>query len=313
MQKSDPMVDGVNHYSTLITECWTQATDRIFQVAKLCLEASTSLSDSERRKLYRKLPFSISTFSKLTLIAKDKRLAPKKIQTLLPPSYSVIYTVARLDDGKFHGAIAAGVINPEATRAAIEAWSKTGKRMKRITSQSNSTLSYPSDCYAAVRLPKNATSEQMKKIEQLLSEIRKQCAAEVIYPTELPEAAALAKRIEEEEGKKTKRAEAILRKFARRRLKELKAKEKTWAFAEDETDIDSGFNLFTRVAEVFREVGIEHEFEELKNKIYDEVKSRRADKLIERFNSLPKRFIDPGETLAVIDSLNKKRTKKWVS
>lgn len=65
-----------------------------------------------------KLDFNKSTFSMMIRIGNDPRLG--KITELLPPSYSIIYEVAKLDDKTLEAARNDGTLHPNVTRKQIQ-------------------------------------------------------------------------------------------------------------------------------------------------------------------------------------------------
>ena len=97
--------NSIRTYANRIRAHWQRATASIMEVARLCAEANNRLSAAQKKQLVKVLPFSGPTFSKLAQIGDDRRLHSNRLQKLLPPSYSIIYSVGQLEDGELKAAI----------------------------------------------------------------------------------------------------------------------------------------------------------------------------------------------------------------
>ena len=117
-----PDNDTASAFASRINQHWTKAATSILETAVACAQASTKLSAIEKERLWELLPFSKSTFSKLATIGADERLAKESIRSLLPPSFSTIYELRRLNDDQFTAALSQGVLKPDLTRSELQKW-----------------------------------------------------------------------------------------------------------------------------------------------------------------------------------------------
>jgi hypothetical protein len=105
-------VSPARRYAARIVNSWRHAADGMMEVARLCSEASERLTVSEKKQLFKRLPFKEPTFSKFVHIGKDARLQRLHAQRLLPPHYTIAYPLTRLTDEQLQTAVKQGVINP---------------------------------------------------------------------------------------------------------------------------------------------------------------------------------------------------------
>jgi hypothetical protein len=110
----------IRHYSREITGQWRRFVDDGMKTARLCADAAALLKP-DARKLMR-LPFGEVTFSKLVQIGKDARLRFPEVQNLLPPHYTVVYEITKLESDELRLAIDEGIIRPEMKRAELQKW-----------------------------------------------------------------------------------------------------------------------------------------------------------------------------------------------
>lgn len=114
------MTDKVDKFAQEIGARWTATVDAILAVASSCAEADMVLNEAEKEELGKRLPFNASTYSKLKTIGRHKGLSDLK--SVLPPSYSIIYEIAKMKDGHFSHAIIEGIIRPDVTRQELKEW-----------------------------------------------------------------------------------------------------------------------------------------------------------------------------------------------
>src|ERR1022692_2079063 len=96
---------SIQAYANKIQSHWSRATKSIMEAAKLCAEANEVLSTTEKRALWKKLPFGESTFSKLATIGAHPRLNSAGVEKLLPPSLSTIHLATQLTEKQLDRAI----------------------------------------------------------------------------------------------------------------------------------------------------------------------------------------------------------------
>jgi hypothetical protein len=114
--------DAVQSYVKAINTSWHKSTDSILETAKICAEAEKKLNANEKAKLFKDLIFSKATFSKLAKVGSQTRLLSENVKPLLPPNYSILYDIAKLSERDLGQAIKDGIINPNMSRADLEAW-----------------------------------------------------------------------------------------------------------------------------------------------------------------------------------------------
>jgi hypothetical protein len=115
-------MNSVACYAESIGESWRRSVEAIMEVARLCVEASERLTPQERRELVDRLPFSDTVFSKLTKIGKNERLQTPEVQRLLPPNWTIIYSLAALHKYELDQVIAARVVGPDMRRTDLDKW-----------------------------------------------------------------------------------------------------------------------------------------------------------------------------------------------
>jgi hypothetical protein len=146
-------IDG---YVQKIEGTWKKTLDGILDTAKLCAEASDKLNAKDKARLLGQLSFRPTTFSKLAKVGKDERLRRPGIIKYLPPNYSTLYAVAKLDDKQLDEAIDSGALHHEARRADIEA----------LTRPKSDKLSPPP--FAYVRVPPEYSEDRLPELEARL-------------------------------------------------------------------------------------------------------------------------------------------------
>ena len=93
----------------------------VFEVADSCAEADgTVKTAAEKEEFFSKLKIDKSMFSKYVKIGKNKFI--RKYLSSLPLSFTTLYFVACLTEDDLKAGIKEGVINPSATRQAVQAW-----------------------------------------------------------------------------------------------------------------------------------------------------------------------------------------------
>jgi hypothetical protein len=120
----------IDKFASKITALWYRSTESICQAAAACAEIARQLSPDGKKLLLKKLPFGVSTFSKLVRIGNDPRIY--KIIKKLPPSYSKIYLVSQLSDEQLKVGIEKGVVNAGAGRKDIENFRDAGRPATKV-------------------------------------------------------------------------------------------------------------------------------------------------------------------------------------
>jgi hypothetical protein len=165
---------------------WQKAAAQVLDTAELCLMAFERYHSRGLPAVLRAADMSKSTFMKLITIGRDQRL--RRIETLLPPSFTIIWTVTQLSDQMFDEAIRAEVIHPHVRRAEIEALRKSsGSKVKH-----DNDLQLPaavSEITAGSRyeliVPKGIPADQCAEIKKTFGALRRKFGVDIIFIREL--------------------------------------------------------------------------------------------------------------------------------
>jgi hypothetical protein len=267
---------SIRSYAERIQGHWHNATESILEVARLCAEANDRLSAPDKKQLLEALPFSSPTFSKLAQIGTDRRLQSTRVQKLLPPNYSIIYSVAQLEDADFKTAIKEGIVNPTMKRADLQTWIEDrdpGDKPPKPRS-----VNLPNGFFAAIKLLKELSPREVERLNELLDQVRLEFNAEIVRPRDRME--RYAKAIERWHN----RVLDHMRKGARRLVREMKQRalnrSKKWVLTWDETFIDHDA-AERRIQEVLDMIGREDELNKLREAAYAEVEQPTPPKLSE--------------------------------
>ena len=223
-------------YADKINASWRKTTESILETARLCADANKDLKSKDRARLIKQLAFNAATFSKLVKIGSKYQLQSDPVKSLLPPSYSIVYEVAKLNEGDLQVAITEGVINPGMTRRDLDAWiGKNNPKMDASKDQIRPKV------IATVQVPPDYDVQKQGLLEKALEKLRAQFGFSLERPRD-PETAALNRMVE--------RMNDYIRREARRYINTVKTrrfqdagkvsaaeKKKLWPFAEDETAI----------------------------------------------------------------------------
>jgi hypothetical protein len=268
---------SIRTYANRIRAHWQRATASIMEVARLCAEANNRLSAAQKKQLVKVLPFSGPTFSKLAQIGDDRRRHSNRLQKLLPPSYSIIYSVGQLEDGELKAAIKDGIVTPTLKRSELAEWLQRKEHRANTIKPLKSNL--PDVFYAAIRLTDQPSRKQIERLDALLDQIRLEFNAEIIRPRDrYAEAmnrwmARIAKHIRSQARRivreTNKRALSKAAKKTHHKISEQDRK-KAWGFTWDETFIDDDAND-QGIQEVLDIIGRGDEFEKLRDQAYSEI------------------------------------------
>ncbi len=245
----------VTKYTERIQISWHKTVDSILQTGRLCAEANSSLSPSQKKQLFARLPFGESTFSKLAKIGVQSRLQEDPVRQLLPPNFTIIYEVTQFSDEQLKSAVDEGVLSPESSRAVLERWRK-GPITKPAVPKENRT-------FAFIQLPIDYPEDRTEALQAELERMRETFHVHVARPRTAEEKA---------HDQYFARLHRFIISEARRRVQQLKnsklagkphlnkaQKKSLWGFAEDETRIDSNYT-WEQVQHVLDFIGLEGEF-----------------------------------------------------
>jgi Protein of unknown function (DUF3102) len=133
-------------WATRISAEWQKSVESIIETGRLLLasKADAKMQHGEWRTMVESdLPFNRHTAHKLMQIAGDKRLANVSPGKHLPPSWTTLYELTKLDDDTFDQKLRDGSINPKMRRKdvargqrvenSIRGSAKTGKQISAIS------------------------------------------------------------------------------------------------------------------------------------------------------------------------------------
>lgn len=269
-----PLPAVLQKYANRIQSNWQKATEGIFEVARLCAEANSTLTADQKKQLIDSLPFNASAFSKLAAIGADKRLKSARIQKLLPPNYTKIYPLTKLSDRKLKQAVDRGVIHPTVKRVTLDAFfeSQTDEQTTESIKPPKPKVPHLSEYFhAAIRLTRMTTIEEDQRLEELLKAIRDELDADIVYPRNkaMEEYHRWQMKFDAFVRKEASKiiANAKRRKFSRYSASELRKmspmqKKEIWGFSEDETEIKPD-STDAEVREALEVIGNEGVFEQI--------------------------------------------------
>jgi hypothetical protein len=246
-------------YAECIQATWQEATESIMVVARLCAQANKQLGPDEKKRLLKLLPFSLPVFSKLAQIGGDDRLFQQDVQRLLPPNYSIIYSIGQLDDKELKAAIQEGVIAPDLKRTELAEWVKNNNPS---SVNPNKLLTISEEFFAASRLPENISTQQIEQLNSILEKISSQFGAQIIRPRN-----TYGQRMQRWQDQVMKRMRRSARQIVRESKRRCNQKGRKWGFHWDEVHIDE-FADRDRIWEVLDTVGRSDEFLPLEHEAY---------------------------------------------
>jgi len=223
-------------YADKINVSWRKTTESVLETARLCADANKDLKSKDRARLIKQLAFNAATFSKLVKIGSKYQLQSDPLKSLLPPSYSIVYEVAKLNEGDLQVAMTEGVINPGMTRRDLDAW--IGKRKGEGPTASDEN---PPKVVATVRVPADYDVTRQQQLEKALNKLQVQFGFNLERPRD-PDRIDDNRRLEDMYNFIRKEARRFINTVKARRFRDAgkisaAEKKKLWPFAEDETDI----------------------------------------------------------------------------
>ena len=228
---------AIRDYAKAINASWQNTVDSIIETARLCAEASKALIPADKIRLLKKLTFSSATFSKLTKIGQHERLQQPTIKTLLPPNYSIIYSVSQLSTSELEDAIKDGIVVPTMSRADLDAWK--AERDGKGTAQGSKEKVH---VIGTLQVPSDYDGKREAELVAALNELRTKFGFTLERPRDLY-AEALDRMSRQIDDYIRKGARRYIRLLKARRMKSLpkyitaRERKKRWGFSEDETEI----------------------------------------------------------------------------
>lgn len=123
--------DAVDQFASKIGNEWRKSAESILKVAQCCAEANQSLDNHDKKRLYEKLPFDRTMFSKLAGIGANKALFDDSIRKSLPASWTMLTLLRDSTEEELERAVSEGALYPGVTRSHLKKWlSEKGRRGK---------------------------------------------------------------------------------------------------------------------------------------------------------------------------------------
>ena len=161
-----------------ITTCWRASFEGILETGHLLTAAKEALEHGEFLTMLAKdLPFKANTAQRLMKIAADERITNTAHAPLLPPMWTTLYELTKLDDEQFEKAKDDGVIRPDMERAEITQKVKKAKRADRERELGEKQTALPDKKYGVI------VADPEWKFEPYSEETGMDRAAENHYPT----------------------------------------------------------------------------------------------------------------------------------
>ena len=164
-----------------IAAAYRGGAEAFIETGRLLIEAKAALDHGEYEDMVeRDLSFSPSTARKLVAIARDTRIANRSTVERLPPAWTILYEITKLDDKTFSAMLAEGSINPGMTKLVADnaVWlekHRKGVRLKKISSAkpSRATARRPQACGSGTPqpLPPTASRELLGTAVRLAAEL----------------------------------------------------------------------------------------------------------------------------------------------
>ena len=287
--------ERVTYYVKHIQANWAKAADSILEVSRLCAEANRELSPQDKADLREVLQFSSAMFSKLAKIGADQRLQKPTMQKLLPPNYSIIYEVSRLDNPGFQRVVDAGLLRPDVTRNEIQ------QHSIRPVSSNPKAGGKPTAFFAELRLVPTARKETVEAVEAALNAIRKQHGVEIVWPTSLPAnqriVQAYGRALLAYQATVTRKMVTVLKARIRVMKREAKRRNKPFGYNDSELDLDcfvvDATETDPRIREVIEILGQDEAYYESVKREAERLVSRsRINRALKKQESVP--FLDCG-------------------
>src|SRR5690606_20005938 len=97
---------------------WNASVENIIETGRRVQLALEELPHGEKATLWERLPFTQKTGGKLVRVAADERFYSHVSN--LPPAWSTLYELTKLDDEQWRKGLEQGVIHPGMERSAVK-------------------------------------------------------------------------------------------------------------------------------------------------------------------------------------------------
>lgn len=136
---------SVAQYAARINQSAEKSVLAFIAQGKDCAEAEAKLTAEEKKELHSKLRMDKGAFSVCVAIGKCNFL--EVYSASLPPAKSTLYLLTQMKEAEIKAGIAEGVVHPNVTREAVQAWvnAKKGKATVANDNQKLYRVNYPQD------------------------------------------------------------------------------------------------------------------------------------------------------------------------
>ncbi len=111
---------GTSGWAERINAAWRRSAASFIDCGHLLIQAKEEIPRGDFAKMIEaRLDFQPRVAQRLMSIARDPRLANPTHAALLPPSWTVLYELTKLDDAAFDEAVETRVINPQMQRKDV--------------------------------------------------------------------------------------------------------------------------------------------------------------------------------------------------
>jgi hypothetical protein len=117
-------VPSVAEYAERIQRSLEKGLEGDLETADVWVDAQKRLDPKALKKLHKKMFKTKSEWSKYVTVGDKKKLKKPGVRALLPKGIERLYAVALLTDAQIDEAIKEKVLNPKATRGAMDAFRK---------------------------------------------------------------------------------------------------------------------------------------------------------------------------------------------
>jgi hypothetical protein len=171
---------AVREWVARITASWQRGVEAIVGTGRLLNEAKAALDHGEwLPMIQRELPFGPSVAQKLMKIAADGRITNTATWRYLPPAWTTLYELTKLDDQTFEAMRAEGSINPSMTKLVADnaVWiekHRKGVRLKKLRRASPPKPANPTPHATLARprpLPPTAANDLLENAARLAADL----------------------------------------------------------------------------------------------------------------------------------------------
>jgi len=254
--------EKIKVHANSINDSWHKSTDSVIGTARLCADADKKLKAADKSKLFPVLVFSKATFSKLAKIGSNEYLLSKDLRPSLPPSYSILYELAKLSEEHLKLAHADGVLNANMTRNDVERWVAQHREGSEEAEGETFHL------FATLRTPVHFDKTREKELEAALDKLM----------TDFGIAVQRSRNLEDDAlARISRKVHDYTRKGARLYIRNLKSarvgdrshlspaqRQELWKFSDDELKIDDDAT-WEQVEDVLELVGAADQFGRLRD------------------------------------------------